>query len=256
MRFDFVTLFPELIASYWRESIASRAVGSGRAEFRTANPRDFCYDRHRKVDDAPYGGEPGMLIRAEPVALALEHLGTAADAAIILTAPTGTPFSQTIAEDLSHRSQVVFLCGHYEGFDHRVETQLATHVFSTGDYVLTNGELPALTMADAILRLLPSVLGSAGSLAADSHSDGLLSAPNFTRPEVWRGEPVPAVLLGGDHRAIQRWRREMALSVTRARRPDLLARAPLSKADLDVLSSSLASEGPDADRSEVSDDES
>ncbi|MGV3618291.1 MAG: tRNA (guanosine(37)-N1)-methyltransferase TrmD [Fimbriimonas sp.] len=235
MRVDFVSLFPEMLAGLLGHSILGRAAATGRVAFRTANPRDYAYDRHQKVDDTPFGGEPGMLLRAEPVALALESLQPVQGAAVVMTDPAGIPFTQASAQALSELSQVVFLCGHYEGIDHRVKTQLCTHAFSIGDYVLTNGEMPALVMADAIVRLLPGVLGNAASLEADSHSRGLLSAPNFTRPEVWRGEAVPAVLRSGDHRAIAKWRREQALRLTRETRPDLLARARLEKGDLDVL---------------------
>ena len=233
---DFVTLFPEMVRASLGHSILGRAASAGIVAFRTANPRDFCHDRHLKVDDRPFGGEPGMLIRAEPVARAVEWLGRgAAQAAVVLTAPTGRVFDQAAARELAAFERVVFLCGHYEGIDHRVEEALCTHVLSIGDYVLTNGELPALVMADAMVRLLPGVLGSAASLDADSFSDGLLSAPNYTRPETWRGRGVPAALMGGDHRAIARWRRTQALRLTRELRPDLLARARLEKADLDLM---------------------
>jgi tRNA (guanine37-N1)-methyltransferase len=236
VRIDFVTLFPELIEGALSHSIMARATAANAAQFGWTNPRDYCYDRHGKVDDTTYGGEPGMLIRAEPVALALRALPAMSDrTAVILTAPTGKLFSQADARALSRLSHLVFLCGHYEGFDHRVETQLTTHVFSIGDFVLTNGELPALVMADAIVRLLPNVLGSPESLEADSHSDGLLSAPNYTRPEMWRGERVPEVLLSGNHQAVAAWRRRESLRLTRARRPDLLAKARLTKADLKHL---------------------
>ena len=240
-RVDFVTLFPEMAQATLGHSILGRASAAGLVGFRTANPRDFCHDRHLKVDDRPYGGEPGMLIRAEPVARAVEWLGRAGRAsddlrvAVVLTAPTGRVFDGGAARELASFGRVVFLCGHYEGIDHRVEEALCTHVFSIGDYVLTNGELPALVMADAVVRLLPGVLGSAASLDADSFSDGLLSAPNYTRPERWRGRDVPAALLGGDHRAIAKWRRTQALRSTRNLRPDLLARAKLEKADLDLF---------------------
>ena len=188
-----------------------------------------------------------MLIRAEPVARAVEWLGRAdAEAgpstAVVLTAPTGRPFDQTAARELAGYGRVVFLCGHYEGIDHRIEEALCTHVFSIGDYVLTNGELPALVMADAVVRLLPGVLGNEGSLGADSFSDGLLSAPNYTRPVVWRGREVPAELRSGDHKAILRWRRRAALRLTREVRPDLLARAKLEKGDLALLSPPLQNE--------------
>jgi tRNA (guanine37-N1)-methyltransferase len=238
VRIDFVSLFPEMILPSLAHSILRRAQEAERVQFRAVNPRDFCYDRHQKVDDAPFGGEPGMLIRPEPVAAALEWLaqGQEAASAVVLTAPTGKLFNQAAATDLARLNRVVFLCGHYEGFDHRVETQLATHVFSIGDYVLTNGEMPALVMADAIVRLLPGVLGDPGSLQADSFNDGLLSAPNYTRPEVWQGEAVPAVLKSGDHKAIAKWRREQSLNITASIRPDLLSKANLSKADAERLS--------------------
>jgi tRNA (guanine37-N1)-methyltransferase len=223
-------------------SMMARASSGGLVQFHAVNPREFCYDRNNKVDDNPYGGEPGMLIRAEPVALALESIGVFGEnidaaTAVVLTAPTGQPFTQATADSLSKLKRLVLLCGHYEGFDHRVETQLATHVVSIGDYVLTNGELAALVLTDAVVRLLPGVLGSPESLAADTHGDGLLSAPNYTRPEVWRGEEVPEVLRNGNHAAIAQWRRRQSLIQTREHRPDLLARARLEKSDLDVLSS-------------------
>lgn len=237
IRIDFVSLFPEMLTGALSHSILGRAQANGAVKFGAANPRDFAYDKHRKVDDSPFGGEPGMLIRAEPTALALESLQPSEGAAVILTDPAGTPFTQEAAKELSTYAHVVFLCGHYEGFDHRVKTRLSTHAFSIGDYILTNGEMPALVMADAIVRLIPGVLGNADSLTADSHSDGLLGAPNFTRPEEWRGETVPDVLRSGDHRRIAKWRRAQALRITREVRPDLLAKAPLEKADLDMLSS-------------------
>ena len=189
-----------------------------------------------------------MLLRAEPVARAVEWLGRESgegqptihnpQSAVVLTSPTGRLFDQAAARELSGYERVVFLCGHYEGIDHRIEEALCTHVFSIGDYVLTNGEIPALVMADAAVRLVPGVLGNEGSLAADSFSDGLLGAPNYTRPVSWRGREVPPELRGGDHRAIARWRRRAALRLTRDIRPDLLARAMLQKTDLDLLSES------------------
>ncbi len=239
MRIDFVTLFPEMVLPCLGHSILGRAASRGLVQFGTANPRNYTYDRHAKVDDTPFGGEPGMLIKAEPVALAIDSLLNVPEQshspAIILTDPAAPLFSQSDASELSALPHLIFLCGHYEGFDHRVKTQLATHAFSIGDYVLTNGELPALVMVDSIVRLLPGVLGSAESLEADSHSEGLLSAPNYTRPEVWRGEEVPEVLRSGNHQAIAEWRRHQALRLTQELRPDLLAKAQLSKADLKLL---------------------
>lgn len=219
-----------------------RASEGGFVTFDAINPRDFCYDSHQKVDDVPYGGQPGMLIKAEPVALALEAIESNPESreertAVISTDPTGRRFDQAMAREFAQASRLVFLCGHYEGFDERLTRRFCTHSVSIGDFVLTNGELPALVMVDAVVRLLPGVLGSQASLAADSHSDGLLSAPNYTRPEVWRGEPVPDVLRSGNHEEIRRWRRQQALLATKLLRPDLLAKAKLDKRDLDVLSS-------------------
>jgi tRNA (guanine37-N1)-methyltransferase len=174
-----------------------------------------------------------MLMKAEPVALAIESLGQAD--AVILTDPTGRLFTQADAKSLADLSHVVFVCGHYEGIDERVRERFATHVFSIGDFVLTNGELPALVMADAIVRLVPGVLGSEESLQIDSHSDGLLSAPQYTRPEVWREMPAPPVLLSGNHSEIAKWKRRVSLKLTRRQRPDLFAKATLTDADLKLM---------------------
>ncbi len=241
LRIDYITLFPEVILASVSHSIMRRAAEGGHVEWNCTNPRDFCYDRHSKVDDTPFGGAAGMLIRAEPVALALESIEVFEGAGeegttIILTDPTGERFDQRLAEELGSQSRLVFLCGHYEGIDHRISEKFTTRAVSIGDFVLTNGELPALVMSDAIVRRLPGVLGSSASLDADSHSDGLLSAPNYTRPETWREIPIPEVLKSGDHKAIQKWRRAEALRLTKLHRPDLLARATVDKRDLDVLS--------------------
>lgn len=235
-RLDFVTLFPEMVLGALAYSMTRRAAETGVCVYRAANPRDFVFDRHRTVDDRPFGGGPGMVMMAPPVADALASLDPRPDAAVVLTDPTGIPFRQEHAFELSQRPQVVFLCGHYEGIDHRVETELATHVFSVGDFVMTGGEIAALAMADAVVRLLPGVLGSAESLSIDSHRGGLLSAPQYTHPREWRGREVPEVLCSGNHGAVARWKRREALRLTRARRPDLFARASLDKRDLDMLS--------------------
>ena len=242
LRIDFVTLFPDMIRGALGQSMMRKASDSHIVEFVSTNPRDFCYDRHLKVDDVPFGGSAGMLIKAEPVALALESIGIREndaddDVEVIITDPTGDRFDQPMATELSRKKRLVFLCGHYEGIDHRITQRFATRPVSIGDFILTNGELPALIIADAVVRLLPGVLGSAESLRSDSHSDGLLSAPNFTRPEIWRGEAIPEVLKSGDHKAIERWRRRESLLTTRKYRPDLLAKAKVDKSDVDVLSS-------------------
>lgn len=239
LRLDFVTLFPEMVLQALRHSITGRAEAEGKVAYGTSNPRDYTYDKHRSVDDKPFGGGAGMLIKAQPVAEALEAIQASREnpgTAIVLTDPTGLPFTQQAANELAQCERVVFLCGHYEGFDDRIRTELTTHVFSIGDFVLTNGELPALIMADAIIRRIPGVLGSQDSLDQDSHSDGLLSAPQYTKPEEWRGINVPAVLRGGNHKEIQQWKRRQALLQTRLHRPDLFALAHLDKKDLELLS--------------------
>jgi tRNA (guanine37-N1)-methyltransferase len=233
LRIDFVTLFPEMVMDALGHSIPKRAQESGLAAYGTANPRDFTTDKHRTVDDTPFGGGPGMLMKCEPVALAIESLG-AADA-VVMTDPTGSVFDQAAARELAGFKHVLFVCGHYEGIDDRVRQRYATHVYSIGDFVLTNGELPALVMADAVVRLLPGVLGSEESLAIDSHSDGLLSAPQFTRPEEWRGLSVPSVLTSGNHAEIAKWKRRVALRQTREQRRDLFAKARLTDVDLKLL---------------------
>lgn len=235
--FAFVTLFPDWIRQSLGHSIMARAEASGAVEFTVVNPRNFCYESHRKADDVPYGGHPGMLIKAEPVALAIEFavgswplageesIEIALDkqrTAIVITEPSGTKFEQPQAEELSSFDQIIFVCGHYEGIDHRIEETFATHVFSIGDYVLTNGELPALVMADAVVRLLPGVLGNEDSLDEESFQNNLLGAPNYTRPEVWREKPIPEVLKSGNHAMIEKWRKDQALKRTKERRPDLL----------------------------------
>ncbi|HTQ09157.1 MAG TPA: tRNA (guanosine(37)-N1)-methyltransferase TrmD, partial [Fimbriimonadaceae bacterium] len=210
---------------------------AGLAEFGTANPRDFTTDKHRTVDDSPFGGGPGMLMKAEPVAQAIESRWRqpGGSQAVVLTDPTGRVFTQSDAAALARFEQVIFVCGRYEGIDDRIRQGYATHVFSIGDFILTNGELPALLMADAIVRLVPGVLGSEESLAIDSHADGLLSAPQFTRPDVWREMAVPEVLTGGNHREIERWKRLRSLLLTRSQRPDLFAKARLTEEDLKLI---------------------
>jgi tRNA (guanine37-N1)-methyltransferase len=236
LRIDFVTLFPEMILPALEHSIMRRARESGLVAFGAVNPRDFATDRHKTVDDKPFGGGPGMVMKVDLVAQALDQVRQP-HAAVVLTDPAAPTFTQHDAQALAGKGQVVFLCGHYEGIDHRARTILATHVFSIGDYVLTGGELPALVMTDAIVRLLRGALGSAESLEADSHAEGLLGYPQYTKPLEFRGGVVPDVLRSGDHGAVERWRRREALKMTRDLRPDLFCRAKLEKGDLDLLSS-------------------
>ncbi|HRJ27603.1 MAG TPA: tRNA (guanosine(37)-N1)-methyltransferase TrmD [Fimbriimonadaceae bacterium] len=235
MRLSFVTLFPELVLGALRHSILLRAESSGRVEFRAANPRDFATDAHRTVDDRPAGGGPGMVLRADRVADAFQSLNPDPHAEVIFLDPNGEVFDQRIARELSQAPEVVFLCGHYEGIDDRVRERLATRTLSLGDFILTGGELASLVIADAVVRLIPGVLGSAQSLEVDAHADGLLSGPNYTSPVEWEGLSIPEVLRSGDHQAASRWRRRWSLQSTRERRPELFCRAPLSRADLDLL---------------------
>ena len=236
LRMQFVTLFPEMILQAVGHSMLRRASDAGLVSFEALDPRSFTTDNHRTVDDKPFGGGPGMVMKAEPVALAIESFGVEG-AAIVFPDPTGARFDQAAAQELAGAGRVMFVCGHYEGIDERVRERYATHTYSIGDFVLTGGELPSLLMADAMTRLVPGVLGCGQSLGIDSHSDGLLSAPQYTRPEVWRGMPVPDVLLSGDHGALAKWKRKAALLATRSARPDLFCRAELEKGDIDLLSS-------------------
>lgn len=237
LRVEFVSLFPDMVLSAARHSILQRAETSGLVRFGATNPRDFTTDNHRTVDDDPFGGGPGMVMIGRPILDALDSLKLREDAAVVFTDPTAKRFTQNDASELSKLEEVAFVCGHYEGIDDRVRQLRATHSFSIGDFVLTGGELPALVMADAIVRLLPGALGCAQSLEADSHAEGLLSAPQYTRPAELEGVFVPDVLRSGDHRAVERWRRGLALRLTRQHRPDLFCRARLNRQDLDLLQS-------------------
>jgi tRNA (guanine37-N1)-methyltransferase len=236
LRIDFITLFPEMVLAAARHSMLLRAEQDGLVSFHATDPRRFTTDKHRTVDDKPFGGGPGMLMKPEPVYRAFESLGVEQDSAVVFLDPAGSIFTQELAVDLAARSRVVFLCGHYEGIDDRIAEKLATHRISIGDYVLTGGELPALVIADSIVRLLPGVLGCPESLEIDSHSSGLLSGPQYTRPEVFLNLSVPEVLRSGNHGAVETWKRSEALRITRANRPDLFCKAKLERKDLDLLS--------------------
>jgi tRNA (guanine37-N1)-methyltransferase len=235
MRIDFVTLFPEMIEQALSHSIMARAVAQDKVSFRTSNPRDFTTDVHKTVDDSPFGGGPGMVMKPDLVGKAIDCLIEGREPKIILTEPWGKKFTQADAKDLSGHEQVIFLCGHYEGIDGRVAEKYGAEIFSLGDFVLTGGELPCLMMCDAIVRILPGVLGNEGSLEADSHSEGLLTGPNYTRPWDWDGLTPPEILRSGDHAKMAKWRRQRSLRMTRELRPDLFALAPLEKGDIDLL---------------------
>jgi tRNA (guanine37-N1)-methyltransferase len=221
MKIDVLTLFPGMFPGPLDESIIKRACESGRLRLGIRDLRDYTHDRHRKVDDRPFGGGPGMLMKPEPLFEAVEAL-RGEKTRVILTSPAGRPFRQEIAQELAGEDHLLLVCGSYEGFDERVRECLVDDELSIGDYVLTNGALPAMVIIDAVTRLLPGVLGDDESSVDESFSDGLLEYPQYTRPAEFRGMSVPEVLLSGDHAAIERWRREQARMRTGQRRPDLL----------------------------------
>ncbi|ANE43711.1 tRNA (guanosine(37)-N1)-methyltransferase TrmD [Deinococcus puniceus] len=233
LTFSFLTLFPELLAPFAREAIVGKARERGLIDVQLVNLRDFAGNRHAKVDDTPYGGGAGMVIRVDVAERALASVDTAdlnPPDEVILFSPAGQPFTQAVAEELSGKRHLVFLCGRYEGFDARVETRV-TRELSIGDFVMMGGEAAAACVLEAVARLVPGVLGDADSHRADSFSSGLLDYPEYTRPLDWEGEAVPDVLRGGNHAAIATWRRQQALARTLARRPDLLASAQLTPQD-------------------------
>lgn len=233
MRIDVLTLFPEMFTPL-EASIVGRARQRNLVDVRLTNIRDFSRDKHRTVDDTPYGGGPGMVMKPEPLFDAVEAVRGDDDAHVILLDPQGTRFEQARAWQLAQKKHLVFVCGHYEGVDERVR-KVVDEELSIGDYVLTGGELAALVVIDAVVRLLPGVLGEEESARQDSFEGHLLDHPQYTRPESFRGMDVPAVLLSGHHEAIRKWRRKEALRRTMVRRPDLLDKAPLTAEDKKLL---------------------
>lgn len=232
MRIDVFTLFPEVFQPYLQTSILLRAVQRDLAQVHLHNIRDWTSDRHHVTDDEPYGGGGGMVMKPEPIFAAVEGvLGAPPACPVILLTPQGRLLNQKLAFELSQLPHLALLCGRYEGIDERVREHLATDEISIGDYVLTGGELPALVVIDAVLRLLPGALGDPGGALDDSHASGLLEYPQYTRPAEFRGWRVPEVLVSGDHARVARWRREQSLLRTWQRRPDLLATAALSEED-------------------------
>jgi tRNA (guanine37-N1)-methyltransferase len=240
MRIDILTLFPELFDSPLGSAIFQRASEKKLAQIRAYNIRDYTHDRHHVVDDYTFGGGAGMLLKPEPIFEAAEAVladRTTEDEplAVILMTPQGRLFSQSCAQELATYRRILIICGHYEGVDERVRQHLVTHEISIGDYVLSGGEIPALAVVDAVVRLIPGVLGCGESAQTDSHSDGLLEYPQYTRPPEFRGWKVPDILLSGNHGQIARWRRQESLRRTLEWRPDLLKKVVLSPDDKKML---------------------
>jgi len=228
LHIDVLTLFPEMFGGIFDLGIMKRAIEQKLVSIRVHNIRDYTHDKHHTADDYPYGGGAGMVLKPEPIFEAVEAIDKKKGTPIILLSPQGRLFTQGVAKELAKQSQLVLICGHYEGIDERVREHLATDEISIGDYVLSGGELAAMVVMDSVFRLVPGVLGSEESPLDDSHVGGLLEYPQYTRPPQYRGWPVPEILLSGNHAQISRWRREQAIRRTLQQRPELLTKAELS----------------------------
>ena len=245
MEIHILTLFPAMLEGPFRESIVGRAVDNGVVRIRVHNIRDYAHDRHRTADDYPYGGGGGMVLKPEPLFEAVEAVKSliaeessserAREAHVVLMSPQGGALTQAVVEELASLRDLVLICGHYEGVDERVLEHLIDREISIGDYVLSGGEIPAMAVVDAVVRLLPGGVGDGQSIEDDSHTTGLIQFPQYTRPAEFRGWQVPPVLLSGNHEEVRRWRRRQSLKRTQQRRPDLLERAELGPADRALL---------------------
>lgn len=234
MRIDILSLFPAMFDGPFGDSIIKRAVEKGILDISITNPRDFAQGKHQQVDDTPFGGGSGMVMKPEPVFRAVKHVKLHTqyeNRRVLLLSPEGQVFTQSKARELAQLDQLILICGHYEGFDARISENLADEIISIGDYVLTGGELPAMIITDAVARMLPGVLGSEESAPTDSFYNGLLEHPQYTRPRDFEGLTVPEVLLSGDHARIAKWRRQKSLEITLRNRPDLLEVAELADED-------------------------
>lgn len=242
-----VTLFPEMFRAITEHGVTGRAVKNGLLGVQTWNPRDFTHDKHRTVDDRPYGGGPGMLMMVQPLRDAIRAAKAEAgdDAKVIYLSPQGRPLTQSGVEELAQNKRMVLVCGRYEGVDERIIQSEVDEEWSVGDYVLSGGELPAMNLIDAVSRLVPGVLGKQASAEQDSFSDGLLDCPHYTRPEVLEGQTVPQVLLSGNHESIRRWRLQQSLGRTWQRRPELLDNLALTDEQAQLLAEFVAQTGQD-----------
>ena len=224
MRIDILTLFPDMVSSVLSQSIIGRAQNSGIIEINCIDIRDFATNKHKKVDDTPYGGGTGMVMQPEPIYLAYKSIvdNVATNPFVIYLSPQGKVFNQGLANDFSKKDHIILLCGHYEGVDERIIEEIVDMEVSIGDYVLTGGEIPAMVLCDSICRLIPGVLSSEEAFSNESHYDGLLEYPQYTRPPEFMGRAVPEVLLSGHHKNIEKWRMEQSFIRTKQKRPDLL----------------------------------
>lgn len=232
MRFDFITIFPRMFDALIAEGVIARGIKQGLLDVRVHDLRDYTSDKHRSTDDEAYGGGPGMVMLAEPVLKCVEAVG---GGHLVMTTPQGRVFDQAVAKELASNDWLVFLCGRYEGFDHRVHEILQPDEVSIGDFVVSGGELPSMVIADAVGRMIEGVVGNAGSVQEDSFFSGVLDYPHYTRPEELRGRRIPEILLSGHHENIRKWRKEQALRATLAKRPDLLESAELDDEAVQIL---------------------
>ncbi len=235
MRIDILTLFPEMTERYLSESIVGRAREKGIFEARCHNIRDYTEDKHRRVDDTPYSERQGMLMQAEPIFRCHQAVKGKRDVHTIFVTPAGKPFTQKRAIELSKGKDIIIVCGHYEGIDERVIEEIADEEISVGDFVLTGGELPALCITDAVVRMIDGVLSRPDCYIDESHYSGLLEYPQYTRPEVWHDKRVPEVLLSGHHQNIEKWRHEQSLIKTAKKRPDMLEGLKLNESDKNLI---------------------
>lgn len=224
MNIDILTLFPEFFQSLNSYSIIGRAIGEGKINLNCVNIRDFSKDKHKRVDDYPFGGGPGMVMQIEPIYEAINSVKTD-DSRVIFLSPQGKRLNQEMAKSLSEENNIILLCGHYEGIDNRIIENYVDEEISIGDYVLTGGEIPAMVLIDCVSRLIPGVLSSEESYMDESHYDGYLEYPQYTRPREFNGIKVPDILLSGDHAKVAKWRREESIRITMEKRPDLIDNA-------------------------------